>query len=55
MIAAAQAAAPNSFDVVETIKSSHTPFVSVPSRLAEKIAKAAGGNLEEIIGSRKAR
>lgn len=45
MVAAAQAVAPKSFDVVETCKNSHSPFLSAPNWLAQKIAEAAGGSL----------
>jgi len=45
MIAAAQAVAPKSFDVVETVEAGHSPFLSKSQWLAEKIAEAAGGTL----------
>jgi hypothetical protein len=41
MIAAAQQAAPKSFDVVERCDASHSPFISQPEWLAEKLAEAA--------------
>jgi hypothetical protein len=42
MIQTAQAAVPSSFDVVERVDASHSPFISQPEWLAEKLAKAAG-------------
>jgi hypothetical protein len=41
MIAGAQQAAPSAFDVVEKCDASHSPFLSQPEWLAEKLVKAA--------------
>ncbi|KUJ14639.1 alpha/beta-hydrolase [Mollisia scopiformis] len=41
MVAAAKAAAPRAFDVVERCDASHSPFISQPEWLAEKLIKAA--------------
>jgi len=42
MIGMAQQMAPKSFDVVERCSASHSPFISQPKWLAEKLIKAAG-------------
>ncbi|KAL3418116.1 hypothetical protein PVAG01_09831 [Phlyctema vagabunda] len=42
MIKQAQEIAPSSFDVVERCDAGHSPFVSQPEWLAEKLVKAAG-------------
>lgn len=41
MIKSAQAIAPNAFDTVERIDAGHSPFISQPEWLAEKLIKAA--------------
>ncbi|CZR64208.1 uncharacterized protein PAC_14106 [Phialocephala subalpina] len=41
MVAAAKAMAPNAFDTVERVDASHSPFISQPEWLAEKLVKAA--------------
>lgn len=41
MIAAAKQAAPESFDIVERCQASHSPFLSVPEWLAEKLVESA--------------
>lgn len=41
MIAGAKQAAPDSFDVVEKCSASHSPFLSQPDWLAEKLAESA--------------
>lgn len=41
MIAAAQEVAPSAFDVVERTPAGHSPFISQPEWLAEKLIKAA--------------
>jgi hypothetical protein len=43
IVAAAQKVAPNAFDVVERCDAGHSPFISQPEWLAEKLIKAAGG------------
>jgi len=44
MIGMAKSMAPNSFDVLEKCDASHSPFISQPEWLAEKLIKAAGGD-----------
>ncbi len=41
MIAAAKQVVPESFDVVERCQASHSPFLSVPDWLAEKLIESA--------------
>jgi fermentation-respiration switch protein FrsA (DUF1100 family) len=43
MIAAAHQMAATSFDVTECCSASHSPFISQPEWLVEKLVKAAGG------------
>ncbi|RDW75805.1 hypothetical protein BP5796_06626 [Coleophoma crateriformis] len=42
MIAHAQSIAPNAFDVIERCSAGHSPFLSQPEWLAEKLIKSAG-------------
>lgn len=41
MVAAAKEMAPSAFDTVERVKASHSPFISQPEWLAEKLVEAA--------------
>jgi hypothetical protein len=43
MLANAHQMAPKSFDVIERCSASHSPFISQPEWLADKLIKAAGG------------
>jgi hypothetical protein len=43
MLEMAQKMVPTSFDVIERCSASHSPFISQPQWLAEKLIKAAGG------------
>jgi hypothetical protein len=43
MVAVAQQMATGSFDVVERIEASHSPFISQPGKVAEILVRAAGG------------
>ncbi|RDW82484.1 alpha hydrolase-16 [Coleophoma cylindrospora] len=42
MVAHAQSIAPNAFDVIERCSAGHSPFLSQPEWLAEKLIKSAG-------------
>jgi hypothetical protein len=42
MIAKAKELAPTSFDVIERSDAGHSPFISQPEWLAEKLIEAAG-------------
>ena len=43
MISAAKAACPTSFDMVERCSASHSPFLSMPEKVADFLVKAASG------------
>jgi hypothetical protein len=45
MLGMAHKIAPRSFDVVERCSAGHSPFISQPEWLAEKLIKAAGGGV----------